>query len=184
MPRTLSSAWTVAYRYLLPIAWLAAAIVLNPVWRGTPASTVNPVTGQASPSLARLIIPFVLAALAIAIWTTMRYKRVRLDDDGTLVVGGWFHEWRVPASLITDVRQRRWLRSRPITVRLRSDVGFGTRFTFAPPQRWLAHWMFWREDPEVEELRTLAANSQAGWRSGVVGGDQGRPAVDSPPDAT
>jgi hypothetical protein len=65
---------------------------------------------------------------------------------------------------------------RPITVRLRSDVGFGTKFTFAPPRRMFAQWRFSTDDPEADELRDLAANSASGWRSRLAAQDGGNSA--------
>lgn len=57
--------------------------------------------------------------------------------------------------LITGVAQNRWLELRPTTIHLRIDPGCGTRVMFIPPLR--INLLFWREDPEVEELRALAS---------------------------
>jgi hypothetical protein len=74
-------------------------------------------------------------------------------DGGVLVVSNYWREWRVPFGLVTAITQNRWINLRPITVRLRADVGCGTRVVFLPPTRFRAR--IWREDPEVEELRRL-----------------------------
>ncbi|HEX7577580.1 MAG TPA: hypothetical protein VF430_06040, partial [Verrucomicrobiae bacterium] len=53
---------------------------------------------------------------------------------------------------IVDVRQNRWLNSRPITIYFRDATEFGDKATFIPKQRI----RFWRIDPVVEELKQLA----------------------------
>jgi len=169
--RTLSSQWTFTYKYIFPIFYVWLAVKLVGLWRHTSTTVANAATHHASPNPIWLLFPLMLIVMLAAAWHTMRYVMVRLDDDGVLVVSGYFgREWRVPGNLITDVRQNRWLKLRPITVRLRSDVGCGTRFTFTPPYRMFRQWTFWKEDPEVAELRDMMEGSSAGWRSRLVPG--------------
>jgi hypothetical protein len=155
MPRTLSSAWTFFYKFLLPVLLIAvfavgfrSALEARGAYSGTPS---------ASPPVDLLALGLVvLVALVAVARTCVPLKRVRLGDDGeTLLVSNYFQEWKVPAGLITSVRQNRWLKLRPVTLHLRIDPGCGTRVTFMPPVR--INFLFWREDPVVEELRALAS---------------------------
>jgi hypothetical protein len=85
-------------------------------------------------------------------------KRVELRD-GRLYVSNYRREWEIAPNDILSVRQSRWVNSRPIRVQLRYDVeGLGSRFMFIPPSR--ARLKFWREDPQVEELRRFAETVQ------------------------
>lgn len=177
MSRTLSSQWTGFLKYVVPLVVAGVAVRIAQLWRHTPASLVDATAGQSRPNPVWLLFPALIVIMILAAWRTMRYVSVRVEDDGALVVSGYFgREWRVPASLITSVRQNRWLQMRPITVQLRSDVGFGTKFTFAPPRRMFAQWRFFTDDPEADVLRDLAANSASGWRSRLVAPDGGNSA--------
>ena len=73
-------------------------------------------------------------------------------DERQLYVSNYFHEIYVPFSAITDVKQNRWINSRPITIYLRDATQFGDKVTFMPKQRI----QFWRIDPVVNELKQLA----------------------------
>ena len=58
----------------------------------------------------------------------------------------------LPFSAITDVKQNRWINSRPITIYFRDATQFGDEVTFMPKQRF----QFWSVDPIVNELKRLA----------------------------
>ena len=155
MNRTLSSAWTFFYKFLLPIVLVATfAAVLRPALEARGAYSSTP-TASPPADLLLLGLVFLLGIIATA-WFCAPLKRVRIGDDGqTLLVSNYLREWEVPAGLITDVTQNRWLKLRPITIHLRIDPGCGTRVMFMPPLR--INFRFWREDPEVDELRALAS---------------------------
>lgn len=155
MPRTLSSAWTFFYKFLLPVFLIAvfavafrSALEARRAYAGTPS---------AAPPVDLLALGLVLLVAIVAVARTcLPLKRVRLGDDGqTLLVSNYFQESEVPAGLITEVTQNRWLKLRPIAIHLRIDPGCGARVTFMPHLR--INFRFWREDPEVEELRALAS---------------------------
>ena len=78
-------------------------------------------------------------------------KRLRMDER-QLYVFNYFQEIYIPFSAITDVKQNRWLNSRPITICFRNATEFGDNATFMPKQRI----QFWRIDPGVDELKQLA----------------------------
>jgi len=111
------------------------------------------VQGAARASFEHTFLVMWVLGSAFILWLSIPLKRVRIAD-GALLVSNYIKEWRIPVTLIEDVSQNRWVRSRPITIQLRADVGCGTRVKFMPPERWRLR--FWREDPEVDTLRTLA----------------------------
>jgi hypothetical protein len=155
MNRTLSSAWTLVYKFLLPIVLAVTfAVVLRSALEARGAYSGSP---SARPPVDLLALGLVMILGFIG---TARFcaplKRVRVGDDGqSLLISNYLQEWTVPAGLITDVTQNRWLKLRPVTIHLRFDPGCGTRVMFMPPLR--LNFLFWREDPEVEELRALAS---------------------------
>ncbi len=158
MPRTLSSAWTFFHKFLLPVvltgafaAALRSALQARGVYSSRPA---------AAPPIDLILLGVVmLVGIAASVVFCAPLKRVRVSDDGeSLLVSNFLHEWTVPVGLISEVTQNRWLKLRPITIHLRIDPGCGTRVAFMPPLR--LNFRFWREDPEVEELRVLASMHQ------------------------
>ena len=85
------------------------------------------------------------------LWFYVGLKRVRMDERH-LYVSNYFREISIPFGLITDVRQNRWINSRPITIHFRDATQFGDKVTFMPKQRF----QFWSVDPVVNELKQLA----------------------------
>ncbi|HEU4584719.1 MAG TPA: hypothetical protein VFR95_03170 [Gemmatimonadaceae bacterium] len=156
MPRTLSSTWTFFHKFLLPVILTGVfAVALRAALeaRGAYSSTR---TG-APPTDLLLLGVVMLVGIAASVVFCAPLKRVRLSDDGeSLLVSNFLREWTVPVGLISDVTQNRWLKLRPITIHLRIDPGCGTRVAFMPPLR--INFLFWHEDPEVGELRALAAS--------------------------
>jgi hypothetical protein len=95
-----------------------------------------------------------LLGSAFTLWANAGLKRVRLDGR-QLFVSNYVREIRIPFSAITDVKQNRWLNSRPITIYFRDATELGDRATFIP--KWRFRILFWRMDPVVDELKQLAA---------------------------
>ncbi|HEX6533557.1 MAG TPA: hypothetical protein VF041_03115 [Gemmatimonadaceae bacterium] len=153
MNRTLSSAWTFFLKYLLLALWIPAFMLrVTPAFSRMAAIVPGGMHG-ADPAWIRwtfLLFGLVGAAFIVLVCTPL--KRVRLDR-GALVVSNYLREWRIPLGLVTEVTQNRWLQVRPITIRLRADMGCGTRIVFIP-KRYVRP-RFWREDPEVGELRRV-----------------------------
>jgi hypothetical protein len=138
--RTMSSAWTFCYKFIAPALWVAAIAVAS-VWTFTNVRVevaLAVVWAVAGVALLRVCVPL---------------KRVSLEDDA-LLVSNFRTEWRISYALIAEVTQNRWIKLRPITIRLTRDVGCGEQIVFMPYVR--MRWRFLQEDPEVDELRTLA----------------------------
>jgi hypothetical protein len=155
MYRSLSSAWTPFYKFLLPVVLIG--VFATGLRTALEARGVYSRMPSTSPPLELILLGVViLAGLVATTAFCAPLKRVRVSDDGEeLLVSNYMQEWKVPLGLVSEVTQNRWLKLRPITVRLRVDPGCGTRVMFMPPLRW--NFLFWREDPEVEQLRMLAA---------------------------
>jgi hypothetical protein len=107
------------------------------------------------PQVKFVFLGFLIAAMTLIFWASAGLKRVRIDER-QLYVSNYVQEIAVPFSAITDVRQNRWLNSRPVTIYFREATEFGDKATFMPKQR-IQFWQFWRVDPVVNELRQLAA---------------------------
>lgn len=154
----LSSRWTYFLKFLYAPLWmLAMGFILWPVV--FQANEFRGVHGESLPS----VIPWIFGAVwVIGCVGILRFasplKRVELRN-GRLYVSNYRREWEIAPNDILSVRQSRWVNSRPIRVQLRYDVeGLGSRFMFIPPSR--ARLKFWREDPQVEELRRFAETVQ------------------------
>lgn len=136
----ISSAWTLTYKVFVPLLWTGAIVFL---------SASSPPNHRAV-----LLVGAVWLAGAVACLNfCVPLKRVTLDGDA-LLVSNYREEWRVPYALIAEVTQNRWIKLRPITIRLRRDSGHGDRIVFMPHVH--LRLRFWDEDPEVDELRRLA----------------------------
>ena len=138
--RTMSSAWTFCYKFIVPALWAVAIGVAA-------MSTFSNERVEVA-----IAVVWVVAGVAL-LRVCVPLKRVSLEDDA-LLVSNFHTEWRVPYALIAEVTQNRWIKLRPITVRLTRNVGCGTQIVFMPYVR--MRWHFLEEDPEVEELRKVA----------------------------
>lgn len=80
-------------------------------------------------------------------------KRVRIDEFH-LYVSNYVQEICIPFTSIIDVKQNRWISSRPITIYFRDTTELGDKATFMPKRHFRIR--FWRIDPVVNELKQLA----------------------------
>ena len=135
--RILSSAWTFWMKYVFPAVWIS----------GFGLATIL----TADPQNKIVFLVVWIAGTTSILWAYAGLKRVRMDER-QLYVSNYFREICVPFSAITDVKQNRWINSRPITIYLRDATQFGDKVTFMPKQRI----QFWSVDPVVNELKRLA----------------------------
>lgn len=152
MNRTLSSATTFFHKYVFPALWIPGFGIATAAVFRNPAELADVGTHAPPLGMQWIFLAGWLTGVAFIVWMAVPLKRVRLENGG-LIVSNYLREWRIPLSLVAEVTQNRWINARPITIRLRADVGCGTRIVFIP--RWHFRLGFWREDPEVEELRRL-----------------------------
>ena len=124
-------------KYVFPLVWIfgfGSATILTPV----PQDKIV------------FLIAWSLGTTFI-LWANAGLKRVRIDER-QLHISNYSREIFVPFNAITDVRQNRWINSRPITIYFRDATPFGDQVTFMPRQRI----QFWSVDPVVNELKQLA----------------------------
>jgi len=149
----LSSRWTYFVKYILGPFWILSFGILALTLTFASGGLDD---GRGGPPLEmRWLFPVIWIVASVGILRfTFPIKRVEMRD-GRLYVSNYFREWEIFPSDIESVRQNRWVNSRPVRVRLRREIdGLGARFDFIPPQR--AMLRFWREDPQVEQLRQFA----------------------------
>jgi hypothetical protein len=152
----LSSRWTYFVKFVFGPLWivLLGAVALAAVI--APQTVLSGPRGEPAPAGFQWIIVVIWAIGSAGILRfTMPLKRVELRDS-RLYVSNYRREWEIVPRDILSVRQNRWVNARPVRVTLRHDVdGLGTSFMFIPPRRAL-FFQFWREDPQVDELRRFA----------------------------
>jgi hypothetical protein len=147
----LSSAWTFSAKFIFPAVWISGfglATVL--LWLGGLHDRNNALP---SPQLKFVFLGAWVLGSTFILRANAGLKRVRTDGQ-QLIVSNYIREISIPFSAIIDVRQNRWLNSRPITVYFRDATEFGDRATFIPKCRFRIQ--FWRVDPVVDELKQLA----------------------------
>jgi hypothetical protein len=150
---TLSSAWTFWAKFVFPVVMLGFGLGTTIIIWSNDLIDRN---GAIPPPQVKFgFLSFLIAAMTLILWTSAGLKRVHMDER-QLYVSNYVREIAVPFSAITDVRQNRWLNSRPVTIYFREATEFGDKATFMPKQR-IQFWQFWRVDPVVNELRQLAA---------------------------
>jgi hypothetical protein len=147
----LSSAWTFPSKFVFPAVWMAGfgfgTIVL---W----FDALHGNNALPPPQVKFVFLGMWVLGSTFILWANAGLKRVRIDGR-QLFVSNFVREIRIPFSAIVDVRQNRWLNSRPITIYFRDATEFGDRATFMP--KWRIRILFWRIDPVVDELKQLAA---------------------------
>ena len=144
MKRELSSKQTFLLKIILPII-IGINFVLMLVM-----IAVNIRTNAILPLL---IVPIFLATgIYVMFRTTMRYKKVSVDDE-FLYVSNYRKEIKVPLSNIADVTEIKWIRTRPITIHLQNDSEFGRKIVFTPKMN---GFRVFADNPIVAELKELA----------------------------
>ena len=90
--------------------------------------------------------------------TTMKYKKVALDDE-FLYVSNYLKEIKIPLSHVGDVTEFKWIRNRPITIHLRTESEFGRKITFTPKSN---GFRIFADNPMIAELKAAAQAAGAG----------------------
>lgn len=145
MKRELSSKQTFFLKIILPILFAA---MLMTVFAGI-------VFSSKKDEILPLIIIFPLIGLFgifSMYFTVMRYKKVAVDDD-FLYISNYRNEIKVPLSNISEVTETKWIRTRPITIHLKSDSEFGRKIVFTSKMK---GFRVFADNPIVAELKELA----------------------------
>jgi hypothetical protein len=147
--RTVSSAWTFWAKCLFPTIWISVfGFGTIGLWSGGFVGRNN---AMPPPQMKFVFLGVWIFGTTAILWANAGLKRVRVDER-QLYVSNYVHEIYIPFSSIADVRQNRWLNSRPITIYFKDATEFGDKVRFIPKQRI----QFWRIDPVVNELKQLA----------------------------
>ncbi len=149
--RNLSSAWTFVAKFVLPVIWISA-IGLGTIllWTGGLHDSRK---AMPPPHLKFIFLAAWVLGSAFILWVNAGLKRVRVDEH-QLYVSNYAREIRIPFTEIIDVKQNRWLNSRPVTIYFRHTTDLGDKATFIPKMN--IRIQFWRIDPVVVELKQLA----------------------------
>lgn len=144
MKRELSSKQTFFLKIILPIifgAFFAATLFLI-IFRG-----------QIVLVSVLLLMIFGMTAMY---FTLMRYKKVSVDDD-FLYISNYRKEIKIPVSEIAEVTEIKWVRTRPITIHLKTDSEFGRKIVFMPK---FNGFRIVADNPMIAELKALAKTEQ------------------------
>jgi hypothetical protein len=154
--KTLSSAWTFSAKFVFPAVWiLGFGLGTILLWLGGFHDRNN---ATPPPQIKFVFLAAWVLGSTFILWANAGLKRVRIDER-QLCVSNYVQEIYVPFSAIIDVKQNRWLNSRPITIDFRDATEFGDKATFMPKQR--IRIQFWRIDTVVNELKQLAGLARA-----------------------
>lgn len=144
MKRELSSKQTLFLKIILPI--IIGIIFVQML-------VMIAVNFRASGVLPLLIVPPVYAAgIYVMSRTTMRYKKVSIDDE-FICVSNYRKEIKIPVSNIADVTEIKWVRTRPVTIHLKTDSEFGRKIVFTPKMN---GFRIFADNPIIAELKKLA----------------------------
>ncbi len=149
--RRLSSGSTFLAKFVFPVLWISGFGfgAVQPWFGGFHGANNSP-----PPPELKFVFPLIwIIGSAFILRANAGLKRVSLDGR-RLLVSNYLREIRIPLDAVVDVRQNRWLNTRPITIYLREPTEFGDRVTFIPKSRFSI--LFWRIDPIVMELKQLA----------------------------
>ncbi len=143
--RELSSKQTFLLKILLPVFFITTFTVM----------TLGMVFRFRTVEFLPLFIMFpvmIMVGTAAMYFTVMRYKKVAVDDK-SLYVSNYRKEITIPVSNIGDVTEIKWVRTRPITIHLKTDSEFGRKIVFTPKMN---GFRIFASNPIVAELKALA----------------------------
>jgi hypothetical protein len=147
--QTISSASTFWMKFVFPPLWIAGfgfgAFIL---WFGLARGKL----GELPPIGLKYTFAIVwVAGTTFVLWIALRIKRIQIDETHLYVSTG-FKEIAIPIMEIAAVKELRWIRGHPITIRFKNLTACGTSVMFLPK----LSLGFWSKHPVVEELRQWA----------------------------
>ena len=141
--RTLSSDWTLWMKFIFPVVWIVGfGLGSGALWSAAAKDAIPPPLG---------FFAAWIAGTAFILWANVGLKRIRADER-KIYVSNYSREISLPFSAIADVKQNRWLSTKPITIYFGERTEFGDKVTFMPKQRF----QFWTNDPTVGDLKKMA----------------------------
>jgi len=148
MRQRISSKLTIFHRYVglvgLTVVFAGLAILLVPFF---------------SRDGFLILIPFVGVAIGfgITLLLSLKIKVVDVDQDFLYVAEKQNRESKIPIVEIESIKQNRWMKPYPVTIRLRQNSRYGEKIVFIPTLRFGAGFS---EHPIVEELSTLVRHKR------------------------
>ncbi len=145
MKRQLSSKQTFLLKIILPIFFITTLTAMSlMLFFNFPANEFFPLM---------ILFPVIALVGIISMYlTVMRYKKVSVDDE-FLYVSNYRKEITIPLSNIGGVTEIKWVRTRPITIHLKTDSEFGRKIVFTPK---LNGFRVFAANPIIAELEKLA----------------------------
>lgn len=140
----LSSNWTIFYKFFIPTFWIVfgGACVLA-AW----AMKVRVIEGMSSDRFALLLTISYAVGIAVLYWSTMRLKRVEVDEHYVYVTN-YFKNYRYPHQDVAYIKEGKLPIFNRATLRLKASGTLGDRFTYLPVKGWLQD--FLREHPQTQ----------------------------------
>jgi len=157
-PRTLSSALTVAAKFLFPALWIGGFAIATATLFLFPSSWHGESGDPPGPALKWIFLGVTGVGAIFIMWSGGRLKRIRMDGTA-LYISDYSTEIVVPLRNVAEVTENYWVGGHPVTIRFRSDTEFGSQVTFIPKARW--SW-FGVSHPAVNEIRLAAAQATGG----------------------
>jgi hypothetical protein len=147
-PRLISSKLTPLYKFILPALWISLfgsftlLLFFTSTFQGPSGSPPHPYIKW---------IFFGGSVIGTAVWriSCIPLKKVLLDGND-LIISNYSRQVRVSLRHVTRISEGRFANPRCIRVAFDERIGFGTRMSFMPEQRFL--WP-WQEHPTARELR-------------------------------
>lgn len=145
MKRELSSKQTFLLKIILPICFIAIlTAAISVIIFSSEKSEISPVI---------IIFPLIgLLGIFSMYFTVMRYKKVSVDER-FLYVSNYRKEIKIPVSNISDVTETKWIRTRPITIHLKTESEFGRKIVFTPKMN---GFRVFADNPIIAELKESA----------------------------
>jgi hypothetical protein len=110
--RDLSSAWTFWAKFVFPLVWISGfGLGTIFLWFDDFHGSNNAIP---PPEMKFVFLATWILGSVFILWTSAGLKRVRIDEC-QLYISNYFREACIPFSAIIDVKQNRWINSRPIT---------------------------------------------------------------------
>jgi hypothetical protein len=153
MRRTLSSPFTLFWKFVLPAVLIGSGVYLIAMgWRGQLHHNGAPL----SRATLLLVVPVLAAVFAWPLSWAKRLKRVEVDDRA-LYISNFITEVRVPLSDVTAVTESSSRKYFTVNIDLAKGSAFGQRIFFRP--RFCLYWSGLH--PIARELQALCKKARS-----------------------
>lgn len=148
MKREISSKQTFFLKIILPVIF---TLMISIAFLGVVSSS----RGNEILLFTILFSLFGFVGVSAMYLTVMRYKKVSVDDE-FLYVSNYRTEIKIPVSNIADVTEIKWVRTRPMTIHLKTNSEFGRKIVFTPK---FNGFRVFADNPLIAELKKSAGQN-------------------------